>query len=65
MNRKQENMLGIGIVAILILFLTDKNTSIIVVSNQGMPGNYEEGIPVVVTGIFVNNTFNNVPEIWR
>lgn len=50
MNRKQKNMLGIGIVAILILFLADKNTSISVVSNQGMPGNYEDGIPAVVTG---------------
>lgn len=27
----------------------------------GMPGNYEEGIPAVVTGILVNNTSNNVP----
>lgn len=111
MNRKHKNMFGIGIVAILIIYLTaqsfsnalsfyyevgefvekadslngkvvnvngtilkgstiwepekarltfklaDKNASITVVSNEGMPGNYKEGIPAVVTGYFMNNTF--------
>ncbi len=111
MNKKQKNMLGIGIVAVLILYLgaqsfsnalsfyyevgefvqkadslkdkivnvngtiakgstiwepekarltfnlTDKNATITVVSNQGMPGNYKEGIPAVVTGYFINGTF--------
>ena len=111
MNRKHKNMFGIGIVAILILYLTaqsfsnalsfyyevdefvekadslngkvvnvngtiakgstlwepekarltfklaDKNASITVVSNEGMPGNYKEGIPAVVTGYSVNGTF--------
>ncbi len=111
MNRKHKNMLGIGIVAVLILYLAaqsfsnalsfyyevsefaqkadslngkvvnvngtiakgstlwepekarltfklaDKNASITVVSNEGMPGNYKEGIPAVVTGYFVNGTF--------
>ncbi|MFZ3058122.1 MAG: cytochrome c maturation protein CcmE [Candidatus Methanoperedens sp.] len=37
--------------------LAEKNSSIIVVSDVGMPGNYKEGIPAVVTGIFINNTF--------
>ncbi len=37
--------------------LTDKKATITVVSNQGMPGNYKEGIPAVVTGYYVNNTF--------
>lgn len=111
MNKKQKNILGIGIVGILILYLgaasfsnalsfyyevgefvtiadtfngklvnvngtiasgstiwepekarltfnlSDKNATITVVSNDGMPGNYKEGIPAVVTGYFVNNTF--------
>ena len=111
LNRKHKNMFGIGIVAILILYLAaqsfsnalsfyydvgefvqkadslngkvvnvngtiakgstlwepekarltfklaDKNASITVVSNEGMPGNYKEGIPAVVTGYFVNGTF--------
>ncbi len=111
MNKKQKNMLGIGIVAVLILYLgaqsfsnalsfyyevgefvqkadslkdkivnvngtiakgstiwepekarltfnlTDKNATITVISNQGMPGNYKEGIPAVVTGNFINGTF--------
>jgi cytochrome c-type biogenesis protein CcmE len=37
--------------------LAEKNSSITVVSETGMPGNYKEGIPAVVTGIFINNTF--------
>ena len=111
MNKKQKNMFGIGVVAILILYLsaqsftnalsyyyevsefvekadslndkivnvngsiakgstiwepekarltfnlTDKNATITVVSNEGMPGNYKEGIPAVVTGYFMNGTF--------
>ena len=111
MNRKQKNMLGIGIVAMLIIYLGaqsfssalsfyyevgefvpkadtlngkivnvngtivkgstiwepekarltfslgDENATITVVSNEGMPGNYKEGIPAVVTGIFANGTF--------
>ena len=111
LNRKHKNMFGIGIVAILILYLAaqsfsnalsfyydvgefvekadslngkvvnvngtiakgstlwepekarltfklaDKNASITVVSNEGMPGNYKEGIPAVVTGYFANGTF--------
>ena len=111
MNRKHKNMLGIGIVAILILYLGaqsfsnalsfyyevgefvqkadslngkvvnvngtivkgstvwepekarltfklgDNYAAITVVSNEGMPGNYKEGIPAVVTGLFINNTF--------
>jgi len=111
MERKKKNMLGIGIVALLILYLAaqsfsnalsfyyevgefvqkadslngkivnvngtivkgstiwepekamltfklgDKNAAITVVSNEGMPGNYKEGIPAVVTGYFANNTF--------
>ncbi len=111
MNRKRKTIVGIGIVAVLILYLAaqsfsnalsfyyevgdfvqkadslngkivnvngtivkgstiwepekarltfklaDKNASITVVSGQGMPGNYKEGIPAVVTGYFANNTF--------
>jgi cytochrome c-type biogenesis protein CcmE len=111
MNRKHKNMLGIGIVAVLIFYLAaqsfsnalsfyyevsefaqkadslngkivnvngtivkgstiwepeiarltfklaDSNATITVVSNEGMPGNYKEGIPAVVTGYFANNTF--------
>jgi len=111
MNKKQKNMLGIGIMAVLILYLsaqsfsnalsfyyevdefaakadslngkivnvngtivkgstvwepekarltfnlTDRNSTITVVSNQGMPGNYKEGIPAVVTGYYMNGTF--------
>ena len=119
MNRKQKNMLGIGIVVVLILFLSvqsfssalsfyyevgefvqkadtldgnivnvngtiekgstiwvpektlltfklaDKNASITVVSNQGMPGNYKEGIPAVVTGIFINGTFEATQVVTK
>ncbi|MFZ3383369.1 MAG: cytochrome c maturation protein CcmE [Candidatus Methanoperedens sp.] len=119
MNRKQKNMLGVGIVLILILFLAaqsfsnalsfyyevdefvqkadtldgkivnvngtilkgstvwvpekalltfklaDKNASITVVSNQGMPGNYKEGIPAVVTGIFINGTFEATQVVTK
>ncbi len=111
MNRKLKNIFGIGIVAVLIIYLGaqsfsnalsfyyevgefvkkadslngkvvnvngtiikgstiwepekarlsfklgDNNGSITVVSNEGMPGNYKEGIPAVVTGLFINNTF--------
>ncbi len=111
MERKKKNMLGIGIVAVLILYLAaqsfsnalsfyyevgefvqkadslngkivnvngtivkgstiwepekarltfklgDNNATITVVSNEGMPGNYKEGIPAVVTGYFANDTF--------
>ncbi len=111
MNIKQKNMFGIGIVAILLIYLGaqsfsnalsfyyevgefvqkadslngkvvnvngsilkgstiwepekarltfklgDNNGKITVVSNEGMPGNYKEGIPAVVTGYFINNTF--------
>jgi len=111
MNRKLKNMFGIGIVAVLILYLGvqsfsnalsfyyevgefvqkadslngkvvnvngtivkgstiwepekarlafklgDNNGTITVVSNEGMPGNYKEGIPAVVTGYFINGTF--------
>jgi len=109
-NKKQKNMLGIGIIFLLIIYmgiisfsnalsfyyevseflevadslegkivnvngtivkgstiwepekarltfnLTDNNATITVVSNNGMPGNYKEGIPAVVTGYFINNT---------
>ncbi len=119
MNRKHKNMLGIGIVVILIFYLgavsfsnalsfyyevgefvekagtlngkivnvngtivkgstiwepekarltfklADKNASIVVVSNVGMPGNYKEGIPAVVTGYFVNNTFEATQVITK
>ncbi len=111
MNRKNKNMLGIGIVAILFIYLgaqsfsnalsfyyevdefvqkadslngkivnvngsivkgstiwepekarltfnlASNNTTITVVSNEGMPGNYKEGIPAVVTGYYANGTF--------
>lgn len=111
MNRKFKNTLGIGIVAVLIIYLgatsfsnalsfyyevsefmeiadslkgkvvnvngtivkgttlwepekarltfnlTDGNATITVVSNNGMPGNYKEEIPAVVTGYFMNSTF--------
>lgn len=111
LNRKHKNMFGIGIVAILILYLAAQsfsnalsfyyevdefvqkadslngkivnvngsivkgstiwepeiarltfnlasgNATITVVSNEGMPGNYKEEIPAVVTGYFANNTF--------
>lgn len=111
MNRKQKNMFGVGIVALLMIYLAgqsfsnslsfyyevgefvqkadslngkvvnvngtivkgstiwepekarltfklgDENATITVVSNDGMPGNYKEGIPAVVTGYFINNTF--------
>lgn len=111
MDKKQKNMLGIGIVAVLIIYLAaqsfsnalsfyyevdefvqkadslngkivnvngtiakgstiwepekarltfklaDSNATITVVSNEGMPGNYKEGIPAVVTGYLANDTF--------
>lgn len=111
MNRKHKNMLGIGIIAMLILYLgaqsfsnalsfyyevdefvekadslngtivnvngtiakgstiwepekarltfklASNNATITVISNEGMPGNYKEGIPAVVTGYFANGTF--------
>ncbi|MFZ2412311.1 MAG: cytochrome c maturation protein CcmE [Candidatus Methanoperedens sp.] len=119
MNRKQKNMLGIGIVAILMLYLSaqsfsnslsfyyevgefvqktdsisgkavnvngtivkgstvwepenarltfklaDNNASITVVSNEGMPGNYKEGIPAVVTGFFINGTFQATQVVTK
>ena len=119
MNRKQKNMLGIGIVVALLLFLAaqsfsnalsfyyevdefvqkadtldgkivnvngtilkgstiwvpekalltfklaDENASITVVSNQGMSGNYKEGIPAVVTGIFINGTFEAIQVVTK
>ncbi len=119
MNRKYKNMLGIGIVAILILYLGaqsfsnalsfyyevgefvqkadslngkvvnvngtivkgstvwepekarltfklgDKNGTITVVSNEGMPGNYKEGIPAVVTGLFINDTFQATQVVTK
>ncbi len=119
MNRKQKNMLGIGIVAILIIYLGaqsfsnalsfyyevgefvqkadslngkvvnvngtivkgstiwepekarltfklgDNNGTITVVSNEGMPGNYKEGIPAVVTGLFINNTFQATQVVTK
>src|SRR3972149_4193724 len=45
--------------------LADKNASITVVSNQGMPGNYKEDIPAVVTGIFINGTFEATQVITK
>ena len=111
MNKNRKNMLGIGIIGILIIYLgavsftnslsyyyevsefvekgdslngkivnvngsivtgstiwepgkarltfnlSDNIATITVVSNDGMPGNYKEGLPAVVTGYFVNNTF--------
>lgn len=119
MNRKQKNMLGIGIVVILMLYLSaqsfsnslsfyyevgefvqktdsingkavnvngtivkgstvwepenarltfklaDNNASITVVSNEGMPGNYKEGIPAVVTGFFINGTFQATQVVTK
>ncbi len=119
MNRKLKNLLGIGIVAVLILYLgaqsfdnalsfyyevgefvqkadslngkvvnvngsilkgstiwepenarlkfklADNNASIVVVSNEGMPGNYKEGIPAVVTGYFVNGTFQATQVVTK
>ncbi|MCX9012566.1 MAG: cytochrome c maturation protein CcmE [Candidatus Methanoperedens sp.] len=119
MNKKQKNMLGIGIVAVLILYLgaqsfsnalsfyyevgefvpkadslsgkivnvngtilkgstiweperarltfklTDKNATITVVSNEGMPGNYKEGIPAVVTGYYINGTFQATQVVTK
>jgi len=110
-NRKQKNMLGIGVVAVSIIYLSalsfsnalsfyyevgefveladsldgkvvnvngtilknstiwepekarltfklgDDSATITVVSNEGMPGNYKEEIPAVVTGYFINGTF--------
>ncbi|KAB2940113.1 MAG: cytochrome c maturation protein CcmE, partial [Candidatus Methanoperedens sp.] len=51
--------------ALLTFKLADKNSSITVVSNQGMPGNYKEGIPAVVTGIFINGTFEATQVITK
>ncbi len=119
MNKKQRNLLGIGIVAVLILYLSaqsfsnalsfyyevdefvqkadslngkvvnvngsivkgstiwqpekarlefklgGKNDSITVVSNEGMPGNYKEGIPAVVTGLFINGTFQATQVVTK
>ncbi len=119
MNRKQKNMLGIGIVVVLIFYLGaqsfsnalsfyyevgefvqkadslngkvvnvngsivkgstiwepekarltfklgDNNGTITVVSNEGMPGNYKEGIPAVVTGYFINNTFQATQVVTK
>lgn len=119
MNRKQKNMFGIGIVALLIIYMSaqsfsnalsfyyevgefvqkadslngnvvnvngtivkdstiwepekarltfklgDNNGTITVVSNDGMPGNYKEGIPAVVTGIFINNTFQATQVVTK
>ncbi|SNQ60131.1 conserved hypothetical protein [Candidatus Methanoperedens nitroreducens] len=118
-NKKQRNILGIGIVAVLILYLSaqsfsnalsfyyevdefvqkadslngkvvnvngtivigstiwepekarlafklmDKNATITVVSNEGMPGNYKEGIPAVVTGYYVNGTFQATQVVTK
>ncbi len=44
-------------IARLTFNLSDNNATITVVSNDGIPGSYKEGIPAVVTGYFVNNTF--------
>lgn len=119
MNRKHKNMFGIGIVAILLIYLGaqsfsnalsfyyeagefvqkadslngkvvnvngtivkgstlwepekarltfklgDNNGTITVVSNEGMPGNYKEGIPAVVTGIFTNGTFQATQVVTK
>lgn len=119
MKKKQKNMLGIGIVAVLIIYLAaqsfsnalsfyyevgefvqkadslngkvvnvngtivkgstvwepekvrltfklaDKSAAITVVSNEGMPGNYKEGIPAVVTGYFMNNTFQATQVVTK
>ena len=119
MNRTQRNMLGIGIVALLIIYLGaqsfsnalsfyyevgefvqkadslngkvvnvngtiikgstvwepekarltfklgDNNGTITVVSNEGMPGNYKEGIPAVVTGLFINGTFQATQVVTK
>lgn len=119
MDRKQKNMLGIGIVAVLIIYLgaqsfsnalsfyyevgefvqkadslngkivnvngtimrgstiwepekarltfklADDNDAITVVSNDGMPGNYKEGIPAVVTGYYVNRTFQATQVVTK
>jgi len=119
MNRKQKSMFGIGIVAILLIYLGaqsfsnalsfyyevgefvqkadslngkvvnvngtivkgstiwepekarltfklgDNNGTITVVSNEGMPGNYKEGIPAVVTGYFINNTFQATQVVTK
>ncbi len=119
MDKKQKNMLSIGIVAILIIYLSaqsfsnalsfyyevgefvqkadslngkvvnvngtivkgstiwepekarltfklaDNTASITVVSNEGMPGNYKEGIPAVVTGYFINGTFQATQVVTK
>ena len=119
MNRKLKNMFGIGIVAILIIYLSaqsfsnalsfyyevgefvqktdslngkvvnvngsilkdstiwepeksrltfklgDNNGTITVVSNEGMPGNYKEGIPAVVTGLLINGTFQATQVVTK
>ncbi len=45
--------------------LGDNNGMITVVSNEGMPGNYKEGIPAVVTGFFINNTFQATQVVTK
>jgi len=119
MNRKYKNMFGIGIVAILLIYigaqsfsnalsfyyevgefvqkadslngkvvnvngtivkgstlwepekarltfnLGDNNGTMTVVSNEGMPGNYKEGIPAVVTGLFTNGTFQATQVVTK
>ncbi len=45
--------------------LADNNGSITVVSNEGMPGNYKEGIPAVVTGFYINNTFQATQVVTK
>jgi len=119
MNRRQKNMLGVGIVAVLIIYLAaqsfsnalsfyyevdefvqradslngkvvnvngtimkgstiwepekarltfklaEKNASITVVSNEGMPGNYKEGIPAVATGYYINGTFQATQVVTK
>ncbi len=45
--------------------LADNNASITVVSNEGMPGNYKEGIPAVVTGFFINGTFQATQVVTK
>lgn len=52
-------------IARLTFNLSDNNATITVVSNDGMPGNYKEEIPAVVTGYFVNNTFQATMVITK
>lgn len=119
MKRKQKNLLGIGIIAVVLILLAtqsfgnalsfyyevgefivkadslngkivnvngsiiknstiwepekarltftlgDNNGTMTVVSNEGMPGNYKEGIPAVVTGLFINGTFQATQVITK